>query len=132
MSSAPPVAEQKDNVTNEGETVQERFVPLSRDQEQAINEAKDTLKDAEWKAKLKQKMNPTWFEDYKCQSCGTDPDCCWVNYSKTIAGSVNLRKKLWILCHLWQETSQRRLHCPQCGVHIIIAFEVKNAIQNVM
>ena len=79
--SAPPVAEQKDNVTNEGETVQERFVPLSRDQEQAINEAKDTLKDAEWKAKLKQKMNPTWFEDYKCQSCGTDPDCCWVNYS---------------------------------------------------
>ena len=43
-----PVAEQKDNVTNEGETVQERFVPLSRDQEEAINEAKDTLKDAEW------------------------------------------------------------------------------------
>ena len=79
--SALPVAEQKDNVTNEGETVQERFVPLSRDQEEAINEAKDTLKDAEWKAKLKQKMNPTWFEDYKCQSCGTDPSCCWVNWS---------------------------------------------------
>jgi len=57
--SEPPVAEQKDNVTNEGETVQERFVPLSRDQEQAINEAKDTLKAAERKAKLKQKMNPT-------------------------------------------------------------------------
>ena len=56
-------------------------MPLSRDQEEAINEAKDTLKDAEWKAKLKQKMNPTWFEDYKCQSCGTDPSCCWVNCS---------------------------------------------------
>ena len=39
------------------------------------------MKDAEWKAKLKQKINPTWFEDYKCQSCGTDPSCCWVNWS---------------------------------------------------
>ena len=80
--SEPPIAEQKGNVTNEEETVQVRFVPLSRDQEDAINEAKDTLKDAEWKAKLKQKMNPTWFEDYKCQSCGTDPSCCWVNWSQ--------------------------------------------------
>ena len=134
--SEPPVVEQKDDVTNEGETVKSRFVSLSRDQEDAINEAKDTLRDAEQKAKLIQKLNPRWFEDYKCQSCGTNPRCFWVNCWEKREPSQEGVDSLSPI-HVATYGSRHRkemvaLSTMQHNAHIIIVFETNNAIENVM